>query len=101
MDSSEGCSLREHRIDPARPTAEAITLATEILTQGGILAFPTDTVYGLSVDPRREESLLALQRLKRRSLGHRFPFIAADDSQAALLVSLLEPIARRLTQRFW
>jgi len=101
MDSFEECTLREHRIDLAHPAPEALALATKILTQGGILAFPTDTVYGLTGDPRRGDSLLALQRLKRRSLDHRFPFVAADDSQAALLVSLLEPATRRLTQRFW
>ena len=46
------------RVDARDPDPEAMSQAAAILRNGGLVAFPTDTVYGLAVDPRQDLSLI-------------------------------------------
>lgn len=55
------------------PTREGILRAVEILRRGGIVAFPTETVYGMGCDATNEEALKRLYEVKGRSLDK--PFI--------------------------
>ncbi|WP_456329357.1 L-threonylcarbamoyladenylate synthase [Archaeoglobus sp.] len=55
------------------PTREGILKAVEILRRGGIVAFPTETVYGMGCDATNEEALKRLYEVKGRSLDK--PFI--------------------------
>jgi len=89
------------QVDPARPDPAALERAVEVLRQGGIVAFPSDTLYGLSCDPANLKALEALFRLKGRPPSRRLPFIAGDAAQARELVSFESETARRLAERFW
>lgn len=74
--------------------------AIVVLRSGGVVAYPTDTLYGLAVDPR---SAVAVQRLfdvKRREPGHAVPLIAADADQAEQ-VAVFTARARRLAAALW
>ncbi len=93
--------MRHVRLDPEHPDPLVIQEAVRVLKQDGIVAFPTDTLYGLACDPTHPEALEALYRLKGRAASLRIPFVAADISQAAGVVSLESGIARRLAARFW
>ena len=44
----------------------AINAAVQIIRNGGVVAFPTETYYGLAVDPANESALRDLYRLKQR-----------------------------------
>ena len=44
------------KIDPARPDPGKMAEAVRILKGGGVVAFPTETFYGLGVDARNEEA---------------------------------------------
>jgi L-threonylcarbamoyladenylate synthase len=65
-----------------RASGDGIIQAAEMLQQGGVVAFPTDTLYGLAADPRRDEAIERLFALKGRRPDAAVPFIAADVAQA-------------------
>ena len=87
--------------DRLPPTAEGIARAAELLRDGAVVAFPTDTVYGVGVAAARPDRLDALFALKRRSPDRRIPMLVADLDQVAADGALLDDRARALTGRFW
>jgi len=63
-------------------SADGITQAVAILQSGGVVAIPTDTLYGLAVDPRRSDAIERLFAIKGRRSDVAVPLIAADLAQA-------------------
>ncbi len=68
------------RIVPATP--EWIARAADMVRDGGVVAYPTDTLYGLAVDPRHEGAVQRLFALKGRDAASAIPLIAASLDQA-------------------
>lgn len=62
--------------------------AVRVLRAGGIVAYPTEAVYGLGCDPADAASVLALTALKRRVSGQGFIIIAADVSQVTPFIAM-------------
>lgn len=62
--------------------------ARQVLRRGGIVAYPTEAVYGLGCDPWNAQGVLALTDLKRRSAGQGFILIAADFAQISELIEM-------------
>jgi L-threonylcarbamoyladenylate synthase len=83
-----------------RATAEGIAQASGVLRSGGVVAFPTDTLYGLAVDPRRDDAIQKLFALKGRRPDAAVPLIAADLDQA-MLAGEFGPTELRLAKTFW
>ena len=79
---------------------DAIERAVQVLRDSGIVAYPTDTLYGLAVDPRSPTAVRRLFAVKGREPGHAVPLIAADVEQAGQVAIFDEP-ARRLATAFW
>jgi L-threonylcarbamoyladenylate synthase len=71
-----------------------------VLRAGGIVAFPTDTLYGLAVDPRRDDAVERLFALKGRRADAAVPLVAGDNEQAAA-AGELGPGEMRLAAAFW
>jgi L-threonylcarbamoyladenylate synthase len=92
------------RVDPTlEPAAleKALVVAASVLDRGGVIAFPTETVYGLAGDPA---SLIAVQKvfdLKGRSSGEALPLIAADVDAARRVAAVWSEAADRLASTFW
>ena len=84
---------------PATP--EGIERAAELLRSGAVVAFPTDTVYGVGVDGAQPDQLPALFELKRRPLDRRIPMLVADLGQVAGAGWEVDARARSLADRFW
>jgi L-threonylcarbamoyladenylate synthase len=82
--------------DDARGRAAAI----ETLRAGGLVAMPTDTVYGVGVALDAEDGLSRLFAAKDRQLDKAIVLLVADLEQAAT-VGVLSPAARILAERFW
>lgn len=61
-----------------------------VVKSGGIIAYPTEAVYGLGCDPRNERAVYRLLALKRRQLHKGLILIAADFTQ---LVPFLQPLS--------
>ena len=64
------------------------------------MAYATDTLYGLAVDPRSAVAVAKLFTVKQREFGQAIPLIAADERQAEL-AGAFTPIAWRLARAFW
>lgn len=88
-------------VDADHPQAAAIAVAARALSAGEVVAFPTDTLYGLAVDPRRPDAVARLFTLKGRAAAAAAPLVAANADQASLAVQAWTPLARRLAGQFW
>ena len=80
---------------------ETISTAQEIIQQGGVIAFPTDTVYGVGVSAFNNQAILKLYDLKKRSKKKAIPILIAEPSEINHLAALRSPECQRLMDRFW
>lgn len=92
--------MRRLTVSPDQPEPDVIAAAVSILQDGGIVAFPTDTVYGLAVDPRNETAVERLFAAKGRRAGIAIPIIAADKGQA-FSAGTFGPREVTLAEAFW
>ncbi len=88
-------------IDARRPDPETLEQAVRVLAKRDIVALPTDTLYGLAVDPRSPSAARRLFALKGRAANAAAPLVAADAAQVDLAVGAWTPLARQLAARFW
>jgi L-threonylcarbamoyladenylate synthase len=75
--------------------------AARLLKQGGLVAFPTETYYGLGVDPFNTEALRRLFAVKRRAADKPVLVLVAEQSQVPLLAEETPEPLRLLMNRFW
>jgi len=80
---------------------ESIALAAAALRDGGIVAYPTETVYGLAVDPFQEDALRRLMAAKGRPETNPVLCVVAGLEQLDTLVAAISPAARQCMERFW
>ena len=80
---------------------EAIALAANLLRAGEVVAFPTETVYGLGADATSEAALQRIFAAKERPLSDPLIVHLADVSQLAEVARDIPPEAKRLAERFW
>lgn len=71
------------------------------LRSGGIVVVPTETFYGLAVDPGSESAVEALFDLKGRPASAALPLIAASAAQVEARCGRLDHASRRIAERFW
>jgi L-threonylcarbamoyladenylate synthase len=82
-------------------SADGIARAVEVLGRGGIVAFPTDTVYGLAVGWDRVDRLDAMYAMKRRPAEKQIAALISGLEQATTGGWVADARAMRLTERFW
>lgn len=89
------------QIDALQPEADRIARAAEILRAGGLVAFPTETVYGLGALALNAEAVSKIFEAKGRPPNN--PIIVhIDDPEKALnVVAAWSPAAQRLSEHFW
>lgn len=92
--------MRRLTVNAEHPDPAAIAAAVEVLRAGGVVAFPTDTLYGLAVDPRRAEAVERLFALKTRDRNVAVPLVASDLEQA-MTAGEFGPRERRVAEAFW
>ncbi len=80
---------------------QALELALQTLRRGGMVVFPTDTLYGLSCDPTNPAALNAIYTAKNRPTLKAIPVLIGETTQLQELVAALPPQAERLIQSYW
>jgi L-threonylcarbamoyladenylate synthase len=75
--------------------------AVTALANGGVVAFPTETFYGLAADPRSAVAVQRVFALKRRPPDQPLPLIASGIDQIADHVGTMTPLALRLASKGW
>lgn len=84
------------------PASEAACReAAALLKQGGLIAFPTETYYGLGVDPFNAEALRRLFAAKRRADNKPVLVLVQEQTQVPLLAAETPDALRLLMNRFW
>jgi len=87
------------RVVPA--TAEAIAQAARLIRHGGLVAFPTETVYGLGADALDPRSVARVYATKGRPAFNPLIVHVADTPMARAVTARWPDAADRLVQRFW
>jgi L-threonylcarbamoyladenylate synthase len=80
---------------------QAIPLALDILRAGGLVAFPTDTVYGVGSLAFDQEAIESIYIAKDRPLEKAIPILIGDVDALEQVAVDIPALARRLASRFW
>jgi L-threonylcarbamoyladenylate synthase len=93
----------ESLVEPGgdNPLSAILTRAVICLQQGGIVAFPTETYYGLAVDPFNEKALQALFRLKQRDLQKPILVLINEVGQLEKIADSVPVSYQPLMSKFW
>jgi L-threonylcarbamoyladenylate synthase len=89
------------RLDPERPDPALIAQAAQLLRRGGLVAFPTETVYGLGAHALDEVTVRRVFEAKGRPSFNPLIVHTADVGTARGLVASWPAAAERLTREFW
>jgi tRNA threonylcarbamoyl adenosine modification protein (Sua5/YciO/YrdC/YwlC family) len=84
---------------PADP--DSLDSAERVLRAGEVLGIPTDTVYGVAVDPFHPGATDRLFAVKRRPRDVELPVLVADAAQARLVATGISDAVEQLMARFW
>lgn len=79
----------------------ALDEALAVLRRGGLVALPTDTVYGVAADPGVPGAEERLGQAKGRTEDKAIPLLAADCDQVERWPARLTPLARKLARKYW
>lgn len=82
-----------------KATKVAIQTAAQIVEEGGVIVYPTDTVYGLGCDPFNEEAVKRIFKIKSER-NKPLPILASDVREIEKIAQVTEKHLR-LVQRFW
>jgi L-threonylcarbamoyladenylate synthase len=93
--------VRRVFVDPEAPQRDAIEEAAKWILDGGVVAIPTDTLYGLAADPFSAGAVARVFAVKGRGAERALPLIAADAAQAAAYLARLAGEGLRLAERYW
>ncbi|MCG2708868.1 MAG: threonylcarbamoyl-AMP synthase [Thermodesulfovibrionales bacterium] len=80
---------------------EILRKAVVILNDGGIVAYPTETFYGLGVKFDKEVSLRKLYELKKRPKEKPMPLIIGNRASLSMIAVFVNEIAESLMDKFW
>lgn len=79
----------------------SILTAARLLREGGVVAIPTDTVYGLAASVFQAEAIERVYRLKQRPREQQVPVLFATAADLPVLVETIPGLAWRLIEHFW
>jgi L-threonylcarbamoyladenylate synthase len=88
-------------VDPHQPDEHALLAAAEAVLRGGIIAFPTDTLYALGCSLFDVSAVELIARLKRRDPKHAVISLIADRQQVYGLCTDISGVAERLIAKYW
>ncbi len=89
------------KINPNSINEEIIEKAVSLLNKGEIIAFPTDTVYGVGGDIFSEEAINRIYRLKKRPANKPINALISSEDQLKMIVESIPNDARSIIEKFW
>ena len=89
------------RIHPDEPEPSLISRVVESLNSGHVVALPTDTFYGLAVDPVNLRAVDRIYEIKTRARHKPLSLLISEVAQAYDLARQLDSAFDRLAERFW
>ena len=80
--------------------SKAIEKVNEIIKVGGIVVFPTDTVYGIGCDPYNKKSVEKIYEIKSRDIGKSVPILTYSIETASKICHIDE-FTKKIVEKFW
>jgi tRNA threonylcarbamoyl adenosine modification protein (Sua5/YciO/YrdC/YwlC family) len=94
--------VKKISIDPNNINHSLVKEAADTIFKGGIVALPTETVYGLAVSSEKKDAVEKLYKIKNRPSDKPFTFIVKDSEEVkGKYFSALPPFGYRMMERFW
>ena len=90
-----------YTVDPDAPDEGVLLAAAEAVLRGGVIAFPTDTIYGLGCSLFDVSAVEMVARLKRRDPSLAVISLIPEPKQVFGLAEGVSPLAERLIERYW
>jgi len=89
------------RVHPDEPQPDRIDYIVSCLRKGGVVALPTDTFYGLAVDPVNLRAVEQIYQIKTRLKHKPLSLLVSGLAQAYTLARDTDPLLDKLADRFW
>ncbi len=89
------------KIDPKTPDRRMVAYAAKIVREGGLVAFPTETVYGIAANLLDRKAMARLRRVKKRPGGKPFTVHVSNAAMVEEMGCVVTEEARKLMARFW
>jgi L-threonylcarbamoyladenylate synthase len=89
------------KVTPSSPEPNRIREAAEVIRSGGLVAFPTETVYGLGANALLDRAVRRIFEVKRRPKDNPIIIHIARFEDLSVLASEVPPAAERLARHFW
>ena len=77
-----------------------INLAATTIKNGGLVVFPTDTVYGLGCDPRNAKAVEAIFQIKKRKESKQLPILAYSKDEVSK-IAVFDDVSSKIADRLW
>lgn len=77
-----------------------VRIAVESVKKGGVIIFPTDTVYGIGCDPYNENAVQRIYRIKKRELGKPLP-VLGDSKEDLAKIAVFDRISSTIAEKYW
>ena len=79
---------------------EDIQKASSAISDGAVIVFPTDTVYGLGCNPYNHDSVLSLYEIKKREKTKPFPVLGYSKEELEKIAEF-SPLEEKIAEKFW
>ncbi len=89
------------KINPEKPEESIIKEAAQIIKNGGLVIFPTDTVYGLGANALLPEAVKRIYEIKKRSSNKPIILLLARKNDVKKLGVMISSSAKALMSKFW
>ena len=89
------------KVDPRRPDAAAIACGARVIREGGLVGFPTETVYGLAAHRSDRKAIDRLYAVKKRSRGKPLTIHISDTTMICSAGCRMTGSAKILAKNFW
>ena len=77
-----------------------INQAAATIKNGGVIVFPTDTVYGLGCDPRNVKAVESIFRIKKRRESKQLPILGYSKEEVSK-IAIFDDVSSKIADRFW
>ncbi len=88
-------------VNPRHPEADRVLEAARVVHDGGLVIFPTETVYGIAADNANPQAMKRLREVKKRSEGKPFSVMVAQKDLVRNYTSCADPRLFKLIDRYW
>jgi len=89
------------KIDPEKPQKDFIDEAARTIKNGGVIAFPTRSLYGLGADALNPDAVQKIFEIKKRPLDKPILVLIKDKDSISDIAKSIPPLAIRLMDTFW